>query len=52
MTKTAWEKPRCVTVLVDNDSWILPYAERLVREVGHAGDVAQLERRFELSESV
>ena len=47
MTKTAWEKPRCVTVLVDNDSWILPSAERLVREVGHAGDVAQLVRRAE-----
>ena len=47
MSKAAWEKPRRVTVLVDNDSWILPYAERLVREVGHASDVAQLVRRAE-----
>ena len=47
MTKAAWEKPRRVTVLVDNDSWILPYAERLVREVGQAGDAAQRIRRAE-----
>ena len=45
MTDPAWEKPRRVTVLVDNDSWILPYAERLVREVSQTGDTAQLVRR-------
>ena len=47
MTAVGWERPRRVAVLVDNDSWILPYAERLVREVGHDGDAAQLVRRAE-----
>ena len=45
MNAVGWERPRRVAVLVDNDSWILPYAERLVREVGQAGDAAQLVRR-------
>ncbi len=36
-----------MSVLVDNDSWILPFAERLVREVGQVGDAVQLVRRAE-----
>ncbi len=47
MTASAWKRPRRVSVLVDNESWILPFAERLVREAGKAGDTAQLVRRAE-----
>ena len=44
MNDAGWKKPRGVTVLVDNDSWILPYARQLVRGIGQAGDLAQLIR--------
>ena len=44
---SGWEKPRRVVVLVDNDSWILPYVERLVRELCRDGDAAQLVRHAE-----
>lgn len=37
-----WDPPRTVSVVVDNPSWILPYAERLVRRIGEAGDRARL----------
>ena len=47
MTDGVWVKPRRVVVLVDNDSWILPYAERLVDEVGRDGDMAELVRHAE-----
>ena len=52
MTEPACAKPRRIVVLVDNDSWILPYAERLVTEVRLNGEVAQLVRHADrLSES-
>ena len=47
MIDSAWAKPRRVTVLVDNDSWILPYAERLVGEFRQDGESAQLVRHAE-----
>lgn len=37
-----WTRPRAVSVVVDNPSWILPYAERLVRRIGEEGDHARL----------
>ena len=42
MTETWWNRPRKVSVLVDNDSWILPYAERLVAGLEAGGDTARL----------
>ena len=47
MTDAAWEKPRRVAVLVDNDSWVHPYAERLVRGLRQDGDEATLVRDAE-----
>lgn len=47
MTAVVRERPRRVAVLVDNDSWILPYVERLVHEISHEGDAARLVRRAE-----
>ncbi len=42
MTETWWQHPRKVSVLVDNESWILPFAERLVSELNSAGETACL----------
>ncbi|MBE0533510.1 MAG: methionyl-tRNA formyltransferase [Rhodospirillales bacterium] len=42
-----WHRPRRVTVVVDNDSWVLPYAERLVDETCKDGDDAVLARRHD-----
>jgi N-acetylneuraminate synthase len=45
MTKTApewWRKPRRISVVVDNPSWVLPYAEDLVRVLNRSGDTARL----------
>jgi methionyl-tRNA formyltransferase len=39
-----WRRPRRVTVLVDNESWILPHAETLVGELCRRGDDAALAR--------
>jgi methionyl-tRNA formyltransferase len=39
-----WQRPRIVSVVVDNDSWILPFAQRLVREISADGDHAELVR--------
>ncbi len=44
---TWWKKPRQVTIVVDNESWVLPYASRLSDEVREAGDDAFLVRRYE-----
>jgi methionyl-tRNA formyltransferase len=38
---------KAVTILVDNDSWILPYAERLVQEIQQLGRDAELVRDAE-----
>ncbi len=45
MTDAAWKRRRRVTVLVDNDSWILPYARRLVEGIERDGEVGWLVRR-------
>lgn len=42
-----WLKPRTVSVVVDNDSWVLPYAEDLVRRVEETGDRAALCRSYD-----
>jgi len=39
-----WRRPRGVTVVVDNDSWVVPYAQRLVDEACVRGDDAVLAR--------
>jgi methionyl-tRNA formyltransferase len=39
-----WRKPRRIAVVVDNPSWVLPWAERLVAEVNVGGDTARLLR--------
>jgi methionyl-tRNA formyltransferase len=42
-----WRKPRRVMVVVDNDSWVLPYAEQLIEHAQGAGDDAVLCRRHD-----
>ncbi len=37
-----WQKPRKIFVVVDNDSWILPFAEQLVKRCSADGDDATL----------
>ena len=40
-----WAKPREIFVVVDNQSWILPYAEKLVEEINCNDDHARLVRK-------
>jgi methionyl-tRNA formyltransferase len=40
-----WRKPRVISVVVDNESWVLPYAEQLVAAACSVGDQASLFRR-------
>jgi methionyl-tRNA formyltransferase len=43
-----WQRPRTVFVVVDNDSWILPYAEELVERIqSEFGDSASLCRNHD-----
>lgn len=42
-----WLKPRTVSVVVDNNSWILPYAEMLVDWCRRQGDAPRLCRTHE-----
>lgn len=42
-----WSGPRRVSVVVDNDSWILPYAQQLVEAINKTNDNAQLCRDFD-----
>jgi methionyl-tRNA formyltransferase len=37
-----WQRPRRISVLVDNPSWILPFAEALVEDLGQAGETVGL----------
>jgi methionyl-tRNA formyltransferase len=37
-----WKKPRKVSVVVDNDSWVVPHTEELVRTLNDNGDEAVL----------
>ncbi|MGI9519645.1 MAG: hypothetical protein ACR2NP_21510, partial [Pirellulaceae bacterium] len=39
-----WNKPRSVQILVDNDSWILPWAERLCEQIITDGNRCELRR--------
>ncbi len=41
-----WKRPRKVAVLVDNPSWILPWAERLVESAKVGGDLPTLARSW------
>lgn len=42
-----WRKPRVVSVVIDNDEWMLPHCERLVGLIGEDGDDAALCRSYE-----
>ncbi|WP_417500394.1 formyltransferase family protein [Methylophaga sp.] len=42
-----WKSPRNVSVIVDNDSWILDYANQLVSEIGQTEDHAVLYRSYD-----
>ena len=42
-----WGKPQTVSVVVDNPSWILPFAKRLVADLNTAGHDAVLFRTYE-----
>lgn len=37
-----WQKPRTISIVVDNDSWVLPYAQTLVADCIAQGDDAKL----------
>lgn len=37
-----WCKPRVISIVVDNPSWIMPYAEQLVAQIQAAGDNVRL----------
>ncbi len=48
MNTDEWNRrPRSISVVVDNDSWILPYAEKLVQNINSNGDKARLCRTHE-----
>ncbi|HEX9072683.1 MAG TPA: UDP-glucuronic acid dehydrogenase [Pseudolabrys sp.] len=42
-----WYQPRRITVMVDNPSWIIPFAEQLVTELRQNGDDAAFAREHE-----
>jgi methionyl-tRNA formyltransferase len=42
-----WKKPRTISIVVDNDSWILPYAEDLTASQEEAGDNVTLLRSYD-----
>jgi methionyl-tRNA formyltransferase len=42
-----WRKPRRINVVVDNPSWIVPFAQQLVAELGRDGDEAIFACRHE-----
>jgi methionyl-tRNA formyltransferase len=42
-----WRKPRSVSVVVDNDSWVLAYAARLAANLRANGDDAVLVRTYD-----
>ncbi len=47
---TWWQKPRRISVVVDNQSWILPHAEALVAALKADGDDADLCRSHDVIE--
>ena len=42
-----WTGSRRINVFVDNESWIIPYAEELVSEINRGRDVAKFYRDYE-----
>lgn len=44
MADMQWKKPRKVTIVVDNDSWILPYVARLADQINRGGDHVKIAR--------
>ena len=42
-----WARPRTVSVVVDNESWILPHAQDLVVQISDRGDNAKLCRSYD-----
>jgi len=42
-----WAKPRAISIVVDNPSWIIPYAEALVERLAGRGDNARLCRSYD-----
>ncbi len=42
-----WKKPRKISVIVDNDSWILPYAHQLIDQIISSGDEAQFFSKYD-----
>ena len=42
MSLPVWCRPRKIAVVVDNDSWVLPFAETLVERAVSGGDDAVL----------
>jgi methionyl-tRNA formyltransferase len=43
----SWDKPRIISIVVDNESWILPHAQELVAACNKNGDKAVLCRMHE-----
>jgi methionyl-tRNA formyltransferase len=41
-----WQKPRRIAVVVDNQSWVLPYVEKFIAAVNANGDNAVLYRAY------
>ena len=44
---TWWQKPRRISVVIDNDEWMLPHCETLVAVLRDTGDDALLFREYE-----
>ncbi len=42
-----WNASRAISVVVDNDSWILPFAAALIEYANMAGDRAELRRSYD-----
>ena len=47
MEECWWSSPRRVSVVVDNDSWILPFADQLVKTINANGDTAAVVRNHD-----
>jgi methionyl-tRNA formyltransferase len=43
----SWERPRIINIIIDNDSWILPWSERLAVQLRRDGDEVHIIRRLE-----
>ena len=43
----SWERPRIINIIIDNDSWILPWSKRLAVQLRRDGDEVHIIRRLE-----